>query len=1640
MNNLKAFELYNNICDKLFSSEWLQRHSLSKDFIHKHLRNDKFRVKLNAMVLNNDFSSQAVLELCQGILDDLAGKKAPDDWLMYLYQFALYKSFPNATDMVLSRHLDSCSYLYLDLLKVVSTFQKYSNDDTWLSKYPLIFLTIEEENALEEPTEYNHFIEAFERDYIYEMMKLNKEVTGHNNIDHVCGVHYLAMFISRQLKKAGIPIDLGRVSGSTAGHDIGKYGCTKAENKRVPYLHYYYTDQWFKKHDITYIGHIALNHSVWDLELENLSLESLILIYSDFRVKNNKDKHSHNPMYIYSLSESFEVILSKLDNVDEGKTRRYKRVYAKLKDFENYMLHLQIEVNINSTTLASNTDYHKQTPNYALMHGNEVLENIKYLAINHNINLMNLLRDEHSLYAVLELARSEKDWRNLREYLRIFKEYSTYLTQKQKIITIKFLYEYLTHPEDDIRRYCALLIGSLIALFDEDYRKEVPDKVTLALPELSSIDLLDKYIQQFIYPDHKIIPTHRSWIGNSLNMMISSLFLSCNNRKSTQGSNQINHYITLLLKYYKKENYHNKNIEIYLLEAAKHIPLDMEDPRFSIISDFIFEIMQNENSPLRIAALEIINQLVPESKNDSNFNIKVKNWFSQNISYSQHPSENFLKLKIIKHLELSTDIVEHYNRFFILDIKKTSDIFLSNLKTATDWITKKIQIEFLLEYALNNPKDNALHTVIHFCNLLKVSSSDSVRNRAGEAILQIMPFLSFEQRNEVAIELLRALELDGHQFAEYIPYYLGQLLLYLPPIELDELIEDLSGKIKQSNSNLSSLLLKTIGVTIANYPKYSQRFEENRETYDMRLMKMLGILLNGLVNYSIRVKQVAFRVLGRDVFGSRHLDLEHKNQIFQLTAKKILTLLTDKKEESLLFLVNAASLNHIYRFISDYIFLNGKISIITFKNIAFFPGTFDAFSYRHKEIAKTVRDMGYEVYLAIDEFSWSKQTLPHLLRKNIINMSIADELNIYLYPNDFPTNITNPSDLRRLKSNFPNGEVHMIMGSDVILNASCYQGNKEPDSIHSFPHIIIERDHFLNASSNSMYTAMSKISGKVLVISLASPYEDISSTQIRNCIDDNRDITKLVDPLAQRYIYENGFYKREPQFKTLTEPMTVYIEVIEDFTPDIISELATFFKGNFEESLHKLIEFSNLPSARFVVIRDIQKDGRILGFSAHHWVRLNSLFHEFQDNLTSEYIREHSIGRICVIDGVFVDKEIQFENLEQIVITETLAFCLSKDYEYAVFKNMFKFYDISTLDEILLLQGFEKLTYGNRSQSVYIVNMSSPCTLNLDVENNIKEPFRSNPSIRNTIRLTRKKLQKSLTALYPGHLVLSFDRDILYQTLIKKVCAENNVPIVQTNPRTLGPSMCVPFGNNILSRYMIPNTVTKTLHIEKLFAPHMKDYIMGPFPHYPELNKQVKMIHSFNRPIILVDDILHKGYRINALDPILNSENVTVQKIVVGILSARGKELMDRQKRAVDSAYYIPKLRAWFNENNLYPFLGGDTLWRGTELQRNLVPSVNLILPYTTPTFVKNTSKNAIFNFSKACIENAIELLLVIEREYHNIHERNLTVASLGEVFVSPRCPDHGKNMHYDLNLNPSSYLDNDLEQLNRLEHAILDK
>ncbi len=1604
---------------------------INKAFIKNHVNKPSFFRQMGKMLKDNDYSCRAVLELCRDMLDDLAGENAPGDWLGYIYQFAIEKSFPQALETNLDRSLDTACYVYLQVLREFCKLQKSSNDGTWQSKYPLELLSEDEQAGLEDPGEYRLFIKAFDREYIYEMMKLNGELFGYSTLDHICGVHYLSLFLARQFEELGLPIDLGRVSGAAAGHDIGKYGCRSAELKRVPHLHYYYTDQWFKKHGIVYIRNIAINHSTWDLEVENLSLESLILIYSDFRIKKKTAGKDSDKMHMYSLADSFDIVLNKLDNLDEKKEKRYRRVFAKLKDFEDYMTHLGIITDPDSKTQKP-APYPETRGYYSLMHGQQVVQNLKFQSIRHNINVMYRLRDEFSLNAILESARSEKNWKNLREYLRIFEDYSTYLTQKQKLITIKFLYEQLTHPEDDIRRHCSELIGALIATFDEEYRKEVPPDAALETRDITSCQLLQRYLDAFIFPDHKIIPTHRMWIGYGLSVMVASLFEHCKKQK-------INDYIRILCKYYSENETREFRTELYLLEALKAVPSDCDRKYLKPMTDFVLDRIPSDTNSLRLTALDAARSLIPNLDKDCRQLEALKGLMTRNIHRSPLPAENYLKFKIAQLIKLDPQETEKYRTFCRRDLENISDIFLSNLKTATGRIAKKIQVELLLEHTLNSSKDNAFYTAMHFCNLIKVSPVEDVRIGAGDALIKIVPSLSLEQRNDIAVELVRSLELEGHQFTKYIPYYLGQLILYLQPVELDEILDYLMEKTKQSGLGINSLILKTAGITLSYYLKYQKLFPRTEKFYESRLAKMLGILLGGLVNYDHRVRQIAFSVIGKEIYGSEYLDMEQKNQIFKRTAKKILTLLPDSKDSQLMLFINSSALNSIYKFISDYIFNYVSIDLEHPRKIAFFPGTFDPFSLSHKEIAKEIRRLGFEVYLAIDEFSWSKRTQPNLTRRNIINMSIADQPGIFMYPEDIPINIAYPEDLRTLRENFPDSDVYIVVGSDVILHASGYRDKKEAHSIHTFPHIVFDRRSALSSDEDDkrLEHGMRRIEGEIITLSLPRQYEDISSTQIRTYIDQNRDISMLVDPLAQKYIYSNGLYRREPQYKTPVSPVSIDIEIVEDPGPDFLRTLARQIFRDSEKAFESLIAFSRKSSPRVLLLRDINNGNRILGFSLFHWVRLSMLLKEFQNQMASEYIRDNTVGRIVVMDGIFTDRSCRGQNLEQIILTETLCYCLAKDYNYAVFRNIVEGSPTRAVEEVLELQGFEKLYFGNQNEPIYLVDMSSPCTLNLDVSTIIKESFNDTENVEKAVCRSRKKLQRALSNLYPGKLLLSFNMGMLNQNLTKKICAENGVNTVPSMPRRLGPAVCVPFGT-ILNNRIIPNTVTKSLHTEKLFQPDMKSFKIGPFPYYLDLETQVRMLRSFNRPIILVDNLLHKGYRFKALDPLLKREGIKVKKFIVAVLSGRGKELMDVQDREVDSAYFVPRLKAWFNESDMYPFLGGDTLWRGVYPQRNLIPSVNMILPYTSPTFLSDVSNRAIFELSETCISNSIDIMTALEEEYQIMNERSLTLDLLGEVVKPPRCPDRGTNMNYDMNINPSHYLNNDLEALKRIEHTIV--
>ena len=198
--------------------------------------------------------------------------------------------------------------------------------------------------------EYGRFQALVEEKRLMALLRIGRECMPFDTASHIIGVHNVALHAAILARAAGLPVDLPLVSAASLSHDVGKFGCRGADLKRIAYLHYYFTWTWLEEAGLPEIGHVAANHSTWDLEFENLPMESLLLIYADFRVRGTR-VNGKEVMGIYSLSESRDMIFSKLADMTPQKQRRYETVYCKLRDFEAFLQANGVGADLADTTL-----------------------------------------------------------------------------------------------------------------------------------------------------------------------------------------------------------------------------------------------------------------------------------------------------------------------------------------------------------------------------------------------------------------------------------------------------------------------------------------------------------------------------------------------------------------------------------------------------------------------------------------------------------------------------------------------------------------------------------------------------------------------------------------------------------------------------------------------------------------------------------------------------------------------------------------------------------------------------------------------------------------------------------------------------------------------------------------------------------------------------------------------------------------------------------------------------------------------------------------------------------------------------------------------------------------------------------------
>ena len=1520
-----------------------------------------------------------VLALCRPELETLCPDEPSEGWLAYAYDYARRLLYPEKTD---AEPFAPGAVFLLSVLQVLfaAEAELLPHDPAWTFD----FLTDDELGGSPCAPSYQRFLRLWRREFVYELMRLGLEVTPYRTLEHIAGVHHIAVTAARALRKSGVAVDVALVSGAAAGHDLGKFGCRPGE--RVPYLHYFYTDQWFRRRRMTDIGHVAANHSVWDLEPDYLSVEALLLIYADFRVKQLHDAQGREITRISTLAQAFQVILDKLDDVDGEKQKRYTRVYARLEDFEQFMVSCGVDVTMSGGDTPPLPEKHT-----ALMTDDEALRALTLRCVGHNMELMHRLTDQRSFARLLEEARGETDWRRLRAYLAVMESYSLYLHIPQKVQTLTFLYELLMHREGDIRRQAAALLGEIIAGFHAGYAKERPADIRPDPRAITDVDQWRLYLDKILYPDHKLMPQHRRWIGYTLKFAVGSLLSHCPGREER--------FLAPVFAYYRRPEDLDDYTAFQLLDTAAALPdTAYTASRARQMTDFAAALSLRKDLTIRMAAVLLLDRLArlyPEDGRALEAVTAVPDGDSGTLRY--------LKQDVLSQgapLLLPEDVV--------------SEIFLDNLKTATPWITKQGNLRLLTDFARSG-KSPALHIATHLSNLIKVSDRVTVRHSAGNALLALAPRLTADQRNEVAVELCRGLELGQQEFTKYIPDYLGRFALWLPPAELDEVLDDLRVNLSSSDSRVTASVLDTVGVIYEAYDAYRSRFPETDDAYRRRRERLLGLLMRGLSGIDGATRQEALFVLGRRVFGSGELGRHEKRRAFMLTQRKLLSAQDEFPGEGLTFYYRAAMLGKLYRFITEERLFHKGFDFGAPRPVAFFPGTFDPFTLSHKGIVRAIRDQGFEVLLAIDEFSWSKKTQPYRLRRRIAAMAVADVFHVSIFPEDFPVNIANPENLHELRAAFPGRSVSIVVGSDVVLHASSYKKSVTPDSIHTFDHVVFRR-----TEPDAEPADYSCITGKVLELTLPPQLEEISSTRIREAVDANRDISNLIDPTVQEFIYRRGLYLREPQDK-----------------PVLRTEDLSFLPASPETAEKFLRTMLSVPTAAalrtqiesrgddVMVCRDT--DGTILGAASYACLDSARLFARLGDPALSGLVRQNAGGRTLLISGLFVPRGERQSDLCQLLITEVLTLALSREFTYALYLPLEG--AVSGYGrQLLTLQGFVP---AGDSTDALAVDMRCPIVLSRNVDTAVKAPFSSSPRVLAAIAAAHRRLQAALTKLQPGSLVLSLSAGVIYHRLLQRITGRNGVPAEPTTPRVLGPDICVPYGK-ILRGVAVPNTVTKTLRTDKVYEPDLSTYSIEAYPDYSPLPDQVRTIHAFARPVILVDDMLHDGKRIRRLAPLLAETNTPVDQVLVGYLTGMGRDLMEQLGYDVDAIYYLPNLRLRFVESTLYPFIGGDTVRRSEALPGGLQPAVNRILPYAAPEYTGMDDETA-WELSLCCLENARDILLALETEFRSLYARNLTLSRLGEAVILPLCPDKGGCMTYDLSRAASTYLEGDIELLKRM-------
>ena len=268
--------------EALLSKELLQHFNYTREEMSDFIDEARWYDIMKSIIIHGSYRAETVVDMLKAVTDNICDEPE-GGWVKFICDETVARLYPDNFTERGSEMQHKAMYFILENYRCILKFEKSLRSFSPVDDFMLC--DEDEIESSHNSIEYRTFLKFWDEYYIYEFMRMNREITPFNTLGHIAGVHHVATFIGRQFVSSSVPIDLPLLSAAAASHDIGKFGCTEQEKARIPYLHYYYINELCFRLDMPMIGHIAGHHSTRDLELANLSIENLLLFTVSWNIE-----------------------------------------------------------------------------------------------------------------------------------------------------------------------------------------------------------------------------------------------------------------------------------------------------------------------------------------------------------------------------------------------------------------------------------------------------------------------------------------------------------------------------------------------------------------------------------------------------------------------------------------------------------------------------------------------------------------------------------------------------------------------------------------------------------------------------------------------------------------------------------------------------------------------------------------------------------------------------------------------------------------------------------------------------------------------------------------------------------------------------------------------------------------------------------------------------------------------------------------------------------------------------------------------------------------------------------------------------------------------------------------------------------